>query len=92
MKHDIEIMAPVGSYEALAAAVQAGAGSVYFGIGRLNMRSRSAKNFTLGDLDKIAEICHKNDIKSYVTINTVVYDEEMDEMHSLVDAVKQNDI
>lgn len=92
MKHDIEIMAPVGSYEALAAAVQAGAGSVYFGIGRLNMRSRSAKNFTLGDLDKIAEICYKNDIKSYVTINTVVYDEEMDEMHSLVDAVKQNDI
>ena len=65
MKHDVEIMAPVGSYEALAAAVQAGAGSVYFGIGRLNMRSRSAKNFTLGDLDKIAEICHNNNIKSY---------------------------
>ena len=92
MKHDIEIMAPVGSYEALAAAVQAGAGSVYFGIGRLNMRSRSAKNFTLDDLNKIAEICHDNNIKSYVTINTVVYDEEMDEMHSLVDAVKQNGI
>jgi len=85
-------MAPVGSYEALSAAVQAGAGSVYFGIGRLNMRSRSAKNFSLDDLRQIADICNSNGIKSYVTINTVVYDEEMDEMHQLVDAVKQNGI
>ena len=92
MKNNIEIMAPVGSYEALSAAVQAGAGSVYFGIGKLNMRSRSAKNFTLDDLHQIAEICNSNHIKSYVTINTVVYDEEMDEMHQLVDAVKQNGI
>lgn len=92
MKNNIEIMAPVGSYEALSAAVQAGAGSVYFGIGKLNMRSRSAKNFTLDDLYQIAEICNSNHIKSYVTINTVVYDEEMDEMRRLVDAVKQNGI
>lgn len=85
-------MAPVGSYEALSAAIQAGAGSVYFGIGRLNMRSKSAKNFTLDDLNKIATICNENNVKSYVTINTVVFDEELDEMRQLVDAVKTNGI
>lgn len=85
-------MAPVGSYEALSAAIQAGAGSVYFGIGRLNMRSKSAKNFTLDDLNKIATICNENNVKSYVTINTVVFDEELDEMRQLVDAIKANGI
>ncbi len=90
--NDIEIMAPVGSYEALSAAIQAGAGSVYFGIGRLNMRSKSAKNFTLDDLNKIATICNENNVKSYVTINTVVFDEELDEMRQLIDAVKKNGI
>ena len=85
-------MAPVGSYEALSAAIQAGAGSVYFGIGRLNMRSKSAKNFTLDDLNKIATICNENNVKSYVTINTVVFDSELDEMRQLVDAVKSNGI
>lgn len=90
--NDIEVMAPVGSYEALSAAIQAGAGSVYFGIGRLNMRSKSTKNFTLDDLHIISEICHEHNVKSYVTVNTVVFDEEMDEMHALLDAVKANDI
>lgn len=90
--NDIEVMAPVGSYEALSAAIQAGAGSVYFGIGRLNMRSKSTKNFTLDDLHVISEICHEHNVKSYVTVNTVVFDEEMDEMRSLLDAVKANDI
>ena len=85
-------MAPVGSYEALSAAIQAGAGSVYFGIGRLNMRSKSAKNFTLDDLNKIATICNEHNVKSYVTINTVVFDEELEEMRQLVDAVKANKI
>lgn len=85
-------MAPVGSYEALSAAIQAGAGSVYFGIGKLNMRSRSAKNFTLDDLRQIADICSQNGVKSYVTVNTVIYDEEMEEMHRLLDAVKANGI
>ena len=85
-------MAPVGSYEALSAAIQAGAGSVYFGIGRLNMRSKSAKNFTLDDLNKIATICNEHNVKSYVTINTVVFDSELDDMRELVDAVKANDI
>ena len=85
-------MAPVGSYEALSAAIQAGAGSVYFGIGKLNMRSRSAKNFNLDDLKQIAEICNANGVKSYVTINTVIFDAEIEEMHQLVDAVKANGI
>lgn len=86
--NDIEIMAPVGSYEALSAAIQAGAGSVYFGIGHLNMRSRSTKNFSLEDLRTIAEICASHGVKSYVTVNTVVFDEEMNEMRSLLDTIK----
>ena len=92
MKKNIEIMAPVGSYEALAAAIQAGAGSVYFGIGKLNMRSRSAKNFNLDDLRQLAETCSAHGVKSYVTVNTVIYDEEIDEMHQLLDAIKANGI
>ncbi len=92
MYNDIEIMAPVGSYEALSAAIQAGAGSVYFGIGKLNMRSKSTKNFTLDDLHAISETCHEHGVKSYVTVNTVVFDEEMDEMHELLDAIKANNI
>lgn len=89
---DIEIMAPVGSYEALSAAIQAGAGSVYFGIGHLNMRSKSTKNFTLDDLRQIADTCREHDVKSYVTVNTVVFDEELEEMRQLLDAVKANNI
>lgn len=92
MKEKIEIMAPVGSYEALSAAIQAGAGSVYFGIGKLNMRSRSAKNFNLDDLKRIADICNNEGVKSYVTVNTVIYDEEMEEMHQLLDTIKANGI
>ena len=90
--NNIEIMAPVGSYEALSAAIQAGAGSVYFGIGKLNMRSKSTKNFSLDDLHNIATICNENNAKSYVTVNTVVFDEEIEEMHQLIDAVKANNI
>ena len=89
---DIEVMAPVGSYEALSAAIQAGAGSVYFGLGKLNMRSKSTKNFNLDDLGVISNICHENGVKSYVTVNTVVFDEEIEEMHALLDAVKANGI
>ncbi len=92
MKKNIEIMAPVGSYEALSAAIQAGAGSVYFGIGKLNMRSRSAKNFTLDDLRQLAETCKAHGVKSYVTVNTVIYDDEMEEIRQLLDAIKDNDI
>jgi putative protease len=89
---DVEIMAPVGSYESLMAAIQGGANSVYFGIGKLNMRSKSSKNFDLDDLAKIAEICRENNIRTYITLNTVVYDTELDEMRKVIDAAKANGI
>ncbi len=91
--HDtIEIMAPVGSYESLMAAIQGGADSVYFGVGKLNMRSRSAKNFTLDDLARISEICREHGKRSYITLNTIIYDDETDEMQTIVDAAKKHGI
>ena len=89
---DIEIMAPVGSYESLMAAIQGGANSVYFGIGNLNMRSKSSKNFTIDDLVKISDICKNNNVRTYITLNTVIYDHELDAMREIVDAAKANDI
>jgi U32 family peptidase len=89
---DIEIMAPAGSYESLIAAIQGGANSVYFGIGKLNMRSRSSQNFTLSDLEKISVICAESKLKSYITLNTVIFDGELQEMKGIVDAAKQNNI
>jgi putative protease len=89
---DIEIMAPVGSYESLMAAIQGGANAVYFGIGKLNMRSRSSKNFTLDDLAEISKICHQNNIRSYITLNTVIFDKEIDEVKEIINAAKQNEI
>ena len=88
-RSDIEIMAPVGSYESLAAAIQAGANSVYFGIENLNMRAHSANNFTITDLHKIVGICKENGLKSYLTINTIVYDNELELMHRIVDAASE---
>ncbi len=87
-----EIMAPVGSYESLAAAIQAGADSVYFGVGSLNMRSRSSKNFSLEDLATITERCASQGIKTYLTVNTVVYDEEMEQLQVLLEKAKENKI
>ena len=83
---DFEIMAPVGSRESLAAAIQAGADSVYFGIGRLNMRAHSASAFTADDLRDIALECSAHGIKTYLTVNTIIYDEDMDAMRQTVDA------
>lgn len=83
---DIEIMAPVGSYESLMAAIQGGADAVYFGAGKLNMRSRSSQNFTIDDLQKIASICTENNKRSYLTLNTIIFDEELDAMREYVDA------
>ena len=84
-RSDIEIMAPCGCYEALHAAIAAGADSVYFGVGQLNMRSASAANFTLDDLEKIVAIAHENGKKAYLTVNTVVYEDEIDTLHALLD-------
>jgi putative protease len=79
-------MAPVGSRESLAAAIQAGADSVYFGVGQLNMRSHSANHFDLNDLDYIVATCRAHDIKTYLTVNTIIYDEDVETMHSIIDA------
>ena len=91
-RSDFEIMAPVGSYESLAAAVQAGADSVYFGIEKLNMRSHSANNFTQDDLRKIVSICRENGIKSYLTLNTVMYQEDLALMRSIVDVARESGV
>ena len=82
-------MAPVGSRESLQAAIQAGAGSVYFGIGRLNMRAHSANTFTVDDLREIAATCTSHDIKTYLTVNTVIYDGDMADMREIVNAAKE---
>ena len=82
-------MAPVGSYESLVAAVQGGADAIYFGIEGLNMRANSANNFTIDDLHKIAEYCHENGLKSYLTVNTVIYDNDIETMHKIIQAAKE---
>ena len=88
-RKDFEIMAPVGSRESLAAAIHAGANSVYFGIGKLNMRAHSANAFGIDDLKEIASICHENGLKSYLTVNTIIYGEDIETMHEIVDAAKE---
>lgn len=89
MKNKVEIMSPVGSYESLMAAIQAGADSVYFGVGKLNMRSRSANNFDLSDLVKIATIAREHGVRTYLTVNTVIYNDEIEEMHEIVRTAKE---
>lgn len=92
MDKKIEIMSPVGSYESLQAAIQGGADAVYFGIGNLNMRSRSAANFTLDDLERICSIAHAASVRTYLTVNTIIYNHEIEEMHRLVDAAKRVEV
>lgn len=92
MEHTVsefEIMAPVGSRESLAAAIQAGAGSLYFGVEQLNMRSHSANHFTIADLRDIASICAAHGIKSYLTVNTIIYGEDIATMHTIIDAARE---
>ena len=88
-RKDFEIMAPVGSYESLHAAIDAGADAIYFGVEGLNMRARSSVNFTLDDLHNIASICHENGVKSYLTVNTIIFDNDIATCHSIIDAVKE---
>jgi putative protease len=88
-RDEVEIMAPVGSYESLIAAIQAGAGSVYFGVEQLNMRARSSNNFTLDDLKKITEIAHSKGVKTYLTVNVVVFDTELEQLRQIIDAAKE---
>ena len=87
--NDYEIMAPVGSYESLAAAIQGGADSIYFGIEGLNMRSKSSNNFTVNDLHEISKICRKHNVKTYLTVNTIIYDNDVELMKKIIDAAKK---
>ncbi|MBR6757953.1 MAG: U32 family peptidase [Bacteroidaceae bacterium] len=88
-REEFEIMAPVGCYESLQAAIQSGANSIYFGIEGLNMRARSSVNFTIDDLHNIARICEENGLKSYLTVNTIIYDNDMELMRKIIDAAHQ---
>lgn len=91
-RKEIEIMAPAGSWESLSAAIKAGADSVYFGIEKLNMRSRSSSNFTTEDLREIVRICKEKGVKSYLTVNTVLYDNDLDLMREIVDTAKESGV
>ena len=91
-RKDFEIMAPVGCYESLHAAINAGADAVYFGVEGLNMRARSSVNFTLDDLRRIASICDEAGVKTYLTVNTIIYDNEIAKCHDVIDAVKESGI
>ncbi len=88
-RNDIEIMAPAGSYESLMAAIQGGANSVYFGVEQLNMRSKSANNFQLDKLGEVVALCNKHSIKSYLTINTIMYDNDLPAMRYIIDKAKE---
>jgi putative protease len=91
-EQQLEVMAPAGSYESLMAAIQGGADSVYFGIEGLNMRARSSHNFTIDDLHRIASVCREQGVKSYLTVNSVIYDEDMQLMRQIIDAAKAAEI
>ena len=91
-RSDIELMAPVGSYESLAAAIEAGADSIYFGVGKLNMRSASAANFTLDDLTRIVQTAHAAGVKAYLTVNTVVYEDELRTMQEVIDRARREGV
>ncbi len=91
-RNQVEIMAPVGSYESLAAAIQGGADSVYFGVEQLNMRSKSSANFTLDDLAKIVAVCRENGLKSYLTVNTILYQEDLPAMRAILDRAKREGV
>lgn len=91
-RKDLEIMAPVGSYESLMGAIQGGADSVYFGVEQLNMRSKSSANFTLEDLSKIVAVCKEHGLKSCLTVNTILYDDDLELMHSIIDRAKSEGV
>lgn len=91
-RNNFEIMAPVGSYESLMAAIHAGANSIYFGVDQLNMRARSSSNFSLEDLKKISAIAQEHHIKTYLTLNVVIYDSEVGRMMHIIDAANENNI
>lgn len=88
----VELMAPAGNFESLSTAIQAGANSVYFGVGKLNMRARNTANFQIEDLPKIVEKCKSQNVKTYLTVNTVMYDEELEDLDELISKAKESGI
>lgn len=92
VKNNIELMAPVGSYESLHAAINAKCDSIFFGITQLNMRAVASKNMTLKDLHEVAKICHENNVKAYLTLNTLLYDHDLNLAYKIIDAVKESGI
>jgi U32 family peptidase len=92
MNEGIELLAPVGSYESLISAIQAGANAIYFGVENLNMRSRSSINFTIEDLAEISRICKESNVKTYITLNTVMYDEDMPLIKEIINAARLSGI
>ena len=92
MNNYVELLAPVGSYESLISAINAGANAIYFGVENLNMRSRSSLNFTIKDLSEISRLCKESNIRSYITLNTVMYDEDMPLIKKIIDSAKENGI
>lgn len=92
MNNFVELLAPVGSYESLISAINAGANAIYFGVENLNMRSRSSLNFTIKDLSEISRLCKESNIRSYITLNTVMYDEDMPLIKKIIDSAKENGI
>lgn len=89
MKRNVEIMSPAGGFDSMMAAIQGGANSVYFGVDQLNMRARATMNFTLGDIPEIARICKENNIRSYLTLNTIVYDHDLTIIKTVTNAAKE---
>ncbi|MBX7203597.1 MAG: U32 family peptidase [Bacteroidia bacterium] len=89
MSRNIEVMAPAGGFDSLMAAVQGGANSVYFGVEQLNMRARATMNFTLEDIPEVARICKENNMRSYITLNTIVYDHDLSVIKTVVNAAKE---
>lgn len=92
MISNFEIMSPTGNFECLRAAIQGGANAVYFGVENLNMRSKSANNFKLSQLAEIAEICRNSNVKSYLTLNVIMYDDDLNDMRKIIEEVKKTGI
>ncbi len=92
MRTSPSILSPAGSFEALSAAIQGGAQAVYFGIEQLNMRARAANNFSVDDLDRIVKQCHASDVRAYLTLNTVLYDHDMQLMRRIMDRAKKSGV
>ncbi|WP_281616414.1 MULTISPECIES: peptidase U32 family protein [Flammeovirga] len=91
-KRPVELMAPAGGFDSMMAAIQGGADSIYFGVEQLNMRARASMNFTLDDLEEVARICNENGVRSYLTLNTIIYEHDLSIMRRVVDRVKESGI